>query len=60
MLTTTGIAEIVSLVGDLTRTAMLAALMDRRALTATELANVAGVTPQTASSHLGRVTEAGC
>ncbi len=59
MLTTTGIAEIAALVGDPTRTAMLVALMDGRALTATELANVAGVTPQTVSSHLGRLTDAG-
>jgi DNA-binding transcriptional ArsR family regulator len=35
---------------------MLAALMDGRALTATELACVAGITPQTASTHLGRLT----
>jgi hypothetical protein len=37
---------------------MLAALMDGRALTATELAGVAGVTPQTASGHLARLTAA--
>ncbi len=59
MLTTTGIAEIAALVGDPARTAMLVAVMDGRALTATELANVAGITPQTASSHLGRMTDAG-
>lgn len=59
MLTTAGIAEIAALVGDPTRTAMLVVLMDGRALTATELANVAGVTPQTASSHLARLTDAG-
>src|SRR3546814_8860941 len=38
---------------------MMAALMDGRAQTASELAFVAGVTPQTASSHLARLTEAG-
>ncbi len=38
---------------------MLHALMDGRALTATELASVAGVTRQTASGHLARMTEAG-
>lgn len=59
MLTTTGIAEIAALVGDPTRTVMLVALMDGRALTASELANIAGVTPQTASSHLGRLAYAG-
>ena len=38
---------------------MLHALMDGRALTASELARVAGITPQTASSHLARLTVAG-
>ncbi len=38
---------------------MLTALMDGRALTATELARAAGITPQTASGHLARLTEAG-
>jgi DNA-binding CsgD family transcriptional regulator len=33
---------------------MLQALMDGRALTASELARVAGITPQTASGHLMR------
>ncbi|MDX5983379.1 ArsR/SmtB family transcription factor [Sphingomonas echinoides] len=59
MLTTTGIAEIAALIGDPARSAMLVALMDGRALTASELANVAGIMPQTASSHLGRMTVAG-
>lgn len=59
MLTTTEIAEIAALIGDPARSAMLVALMDGRALTATELADVAGITPQTASSHLGRMTQAG-
>jgi Helix-turn-helix domain len=38
---------------------MLAALVDGRALTATELAYAARITPQTASSHLAKLTEAG-
>jgi hypothetical protein len=38
---------------------MLAALLDGRALTATELAFAARVTPQTASTHLAKLTEAG-
>ena len=38
---------------------MLSALLDGRALTASELAYRAGVTPQTASSHLGGLAEAG-
>ena len=35
------------------------ALLDGRALTATELAYAARITPQTASSHLTKLTEAG-
>ena len=38
---------------------MLHALMDGRALTASELARVAGVTAQTASGHLARMAAAG-
>lgn len=52
-------AEIAAMAGDPARAAMLHALMDGRALTATELARVAGVTPQTASGHLARLVEAG-
>lgn len=53
------LAEVASLVGDRTRAAMLHALMDGRALTASELARVARVTPQTASDHLARMVAAG-
>jgi len=53
------IAEIASLLGDPARAGMLAALMDGRALTASELAHVAGITAQTASGHLARLTQAG-
>ena len=53
------IAEIASHLGEPARAAMLAALMDGRALTATELACVAAITPQTASTHLARLTSAG-
>ena len=52
------IAEVGAVVGEPARAAMLAALMDGRALTATELARVAGITPQTASSHLTRLVAA--
>ncbi len=52
-------AEIAALVGEPARAGMLHALMDGRALTASELARVAGVTPQTASGHLARMTAAG-
>jgi DNA-binding transcriptional ArsR family regulator len=52
-------AEIASLAGDPARAAMLHALMDGRALTASELAQTAGITPQTASGHLARLATAG-
>ena len=51
------IAEIAALIGDPARANMLMALMDGRALTASELAYAGGVTPQTASAHLGKLTE---
>jgi DNA-binding transcriptional ArsR family regulator len=53
------IAEIAALVAEPARAAMLSALLDGRALTAGELAYAARVTPQTASTHLARLTEAG-
>jgi DNA-binding transcriptional ArsR family regulator len=49
------IAAIAALVGDPARARMLTALMDGRARTAKELAYGAGVTPQTASSHLAKL-----
>ncbi|MBM3342178.1 MAG: helix-turn-helix transcriptional regulator [Betaproteobacteria bacterium] len=51
-------AEIAALLGETTRATMLHALMDGRALTASELARAARVTPQTASNHLARMTAA--
>jgi DNA-binding transcriptional ArsR family regulator len=53
------IAMVASLVGDPARANMLTALMTGRALTATELAYQAGITPQTASSHLGKLETGG-
>src|ERR1700750_2549216 len=53
------IAMIASLVGDPARSNMLTALMTGRALTAGELAQEAGVTPQTASSHLAKLEAGG-
>jgi DNA-binding transcriptional ArsR family regulator len=53
------IATTAALLSDVARAAMLCALMDGRARTAGELAFTAGVTPQTASSHLARLSEAG-
>lgn len=53
------VAGVAALIGEPARTAMLMALMDGRALTAGELAGAAGVTPPTASEHLGRLLDAG-
>lgn len=52
------ISEVAALVGNPARANILMALSDGRALTATELAYVAGVSPQTASEHLARLREA--
>ncbi|WP_309664215.1 helix-turn-helix transcriptional regulator [Tabrizicola sp.] len=51
------IARIAALIGDPARANILGALMAGHALTATELAAEAGVTPQTASSHLAQLTQ---
>src|ERR1700679_1006099 len=53
------IARIGALLGDPARTHMLTALMSGQALTAGELAREAGVTAQTASSHLAKLTDGG-
>jgi DNA-binding transcriptional ArsR family regulator len=55
----TQMAEIAALVGNPARANILSTLMDGRALTATELARAAGVSPQTTSGHLSRLTSAG-
>ena len=52
------IVRIASLVGDHARAEILTALMGGEALTATELAGVAGITKQTASTHLAKLVEA--
>ena len=49
------IAMIASLVGDPARCNMLTALMSGRALTASELAQEGGVTPQTGSSIISNI-----
>src|SRR5256886_12521787 len=59
MITGPIIAEIAALVGDPARATMVSALLDGRALTASELAFAARITPQTASTHLTKLTEAG-
>jgi len=53
------IAMVAALVGDPARSNMLTALMTGRALTASELAQEAGITPQTASSHLAKLEAGG-
>ena len=53
--TSSGIA---ALIGDPARAEMLTALMAGQALTATELAAVAGVTKQTVSAHLAKLVDA--
>jgi DNA-binding transcriptional ArsR family regulator len=58
MVTSNRIAEGAAAIGEPARAAMLTVLMDGRALTATELAGVAGITPQTASTHLARLISA--
>jgi DNA-binding transcriptional ArsR family regulator len=58
MLATPDIAPIASLIGDRARATILMCLMAGRALTATELARAAGVTKQTASSHLAKLVAA--
>jgi DNA-binding transcriptional ArsR family regulator len=53
------IAAIAALLGDPARSNMLTALMHGQALTATELAQEAGVVLSTASGHLGKLQDAG-
>lgn len=53
------IAHIAALIGDPARANMLTALMSGKALTASELAGEAGVTLQTASSHLSKLDQGG-
>lgn len=53
------VAAVASLLGDVTRASMVSVLMDGRARTAGELAVAAGITPQTASSHLAKLIEGG-
>ncbi|MBO9352745.1 metalloregulator ArsR/SmtB family transcription factor [Bordetella petrii] len=54
-----GFAATAFLLADHARAAMLAALLDGRALPAGELARSAGVTAQTASAHLAKMLEGG-
>jgi DNA-binding transcriptional ArsR family regulator len=52
------ITNIAALIGDHARSEVLTALMSGMALTATELAEVAGVTKQTISGHLAKLVDA--
>jgi len=53
------IANFAALIADPARAAILDALLDGRAWTATELSFEAGVTPQTTSSHLAKLRDGG-
>jgi DNA-binding transcriptional ArsR family regulator len=53
------IVGIAALIGDHARAEVLTALLADRALTATELADIAGVTKQTISAHLAKLRDAG-
>ncbi|WP_196601223.1 ArsR/SmtB family transcription factor [Pectinatus frisingensis] len=53
------ITSVAALIGDPTRAAILLALADLRALPAGELAKIAKVSPQTASSHLAKLMAGG-
>src|SRR4051812_6976151 len=53
------IVGIAALIGDHARAEILTALMSGMALTPTELAEIAGVTKQTVSSHLAKLVDAG-
>jgi DNA-binding transcriptional ArsR family regulator len=53
------LAAVAALIGDTARANILSALMGGRALTSGELAAIAGITPQTASGHLAKLTDAG-
>jgi len=59
MADTPDIASFAAALGEAARARMLLALMDGRALTATELAVEGGVAPSTASSHLARLAASG-
>ena len=53
------IATLAALIGDPARANMLTALMTGKALTATELAQEAGITAQTASTHISKLETGG-
>jgi DNA-binding transcriptional ArsR family regulator len=58
MATGVDMAAVAALVGDPARANMLAAMLDGRAHTATELAQLAGIAAPTASGHLAKLSHA--
>ena len=56
---TPNVVEIASLIGDASRAEMLMRLLGGKSMPASELARAAGITPQTASSHLAKMVEGG-
>lgn len=58
MVAAANLVEVAALVGDTARATMLAALMDGRSLTATELAYCANISRSTASGHLSKLVAA--
>lgn len=55
----TNFAEVASLIGNPSRAAMLVSLLGGKALPAGDLARAAGISPQTASTHLAKMIYAG-
>ena len=55
---TPDLAAVAALIGDRARANILVTLLEGRALTATELSRSAGITKQTASSHLAKLVDA--
>ncbi len=53
------LAEVASLIGNPSRAAMLVSLLGGKALPAGDLARAAGISPQTASTHLAKLIHAG-
>nr|WP_272214174.1 winged helix-turn-helix domain-containing protein [Marinicella sp. W31]MDC2877373.1 winged helix-turn-helix domain-containing protein [Marinicella sp. W31] len=51
------LAAVAALIGDVSRANILSALLGGKALTAGELAECAGVSPQTASNHLAKLVD---
>src|SRR5262245_27961537 len=58
MVAAANLVEVAALVGDTARATILAALMGGQALTASELAFLARISPPTASEHLAKLVQA--